>query len=166
MRPEDLITCCGAYCGTCARWHEHAAMRDCAAALAEIVDGHGFHRWMPREVKEFDYAEFRKGLEFLGKADTWLVCRVPCKPNAVMARCRFRRCCERRGVELCFECDKFPCKRVNKPMIERAKEYRKLGRERWLRQLVEKARQGFELHTNKCYCLSVTGFRPPKGRPR
>jgi len=79
MKPEDLITCCGAYCGTCARWHEYAAMRDAAAVIAEIADGHGFHRWMPRDVRDFDYTEFRKGLEFFSSADTWLVCRQPCR---------------------------------------------------------------------------------------
>jgi len=34
---------------------------------------------MPLEVKEFDYAEFRKGLDFFSREDTWLVCREGCK---------------------------------------------------------------------------------------
>ena len=36
-------------------------------------------------------------------------------------------------------------------MIERAEEYKKLGKDEWLRQQVEKAEQGFELHTEKYY---------------
>jgi len=166
MKPEDLVTSCGAYCGNCARWTQHPALRDAAAMIAEIVDGHGFHRWMPREVKEFNYAQFRKGLEFLRKSDTWLVCRKACRENPAMARCRFRVCCERRGITMCFECERFPCEKVNKPMIERAKDYRRLGHKEWLRQLAEKAKQGFELHTHMCYEVSTGEFLPPKAKPR
>jgi hypothetical protein len=167
VKPEDLVTYCGAYCGTCARWRDYTAFRDCARALAEIADGHGFHRWMPRAVKEFNYAEFRKGLEFFSRDDTWLVCQQPCKFNDAMAACRFRVCCERRGISLCFECSEFPCahNKPNRPMLERAKEYRRLGKEEWLRQLVEKARQGFEHHTKKRYEISAAGFLPSRRAP-
>lgn len=40
-------------------------------------------------------------------------------------------------------------------MIERGREYRKLGRKAWLHQLARKARQGFEHHPNKCYRVLV-----------
>ena len=158
MRREKLVTCCGMYCGTCARWTEHPAVRTCAAALAEVMDGHGFQHWMPEAVKEFDYAEFRKGLEFFQDSDTWLVCRVPCRDNPQMARCRIRQCCERREITLCFDCTDFPCQDVEWPqfMLASAEEYGKLGRQEWLRSMVERAKRGYEHHTGKCYCLSTT----------
>jgi len=36
-------------------------------------------------------------------------------------------------------------------MIERAKEYRKLGKEEWLHQQIKKAQEGYEGHTKKYY---------------
>ena len=70
MKPADLIGYCGVYCGTCARWCENPALRQLATALAELVDAHGFYYWMPEVVKEFDYAEFRKALDFFSQENT------------------------------------------------------------------------------------------------
>jgi len=162
MKAEDLVTYCGAYCGTCARWREYTAFREAAALLAEVADAHGFQRWIPRRVTEFNYAEFRRGVEFFRGRDTWFVCQKPCKQDPAVASCKFRRCCERRGIGHCFDCAEFPCKhnKNNSLMIERAKEYRKLGRQAWLRLLAKRAAQGFEHHTKKCYRVSAAE-RPP-----
>jgi len=65
VREEDLVTYCGGYCGTCARWCGYAKFRDLVVLLAEWVDAQGFQYWLPREMREFDYEEFRKGLDFL-----------------------------------------------------------------------------------------------------
>jgi len=153
MKPEDLITYCGGYGGTCARWCEYTAFRDLAAVLAEWLDAQGYHHWMPSEVEEFDYGEFRKGLDFFGKEDTWLVCRKCCKGGDSNPNCEIRNCCKSHDVEVCFDCDEFPCEKVkdNTGMIERAREYDRLGKHEWLRQQVEKAKKGFEGHTEKYY---------------
>ncbi len=153
MKPEDLITYCGLYDGTCARWCEYSAFRDLAAVLAEWVDAQGFHHWMPDAVKEFDYTGFRKALDFFSRQDTWLVCRRCCKGGDGRPDCPIRICCHHRGLDLCFDCDEFPCDKVkgDARLIERATEYRELGRGEWLRQQVEKAEQGFELHTAQYY---------------
>ena len=45
----------------------------------------------------------------------------------------------------------------NTEMMERAKEYKRLGREEWLRHQEEKARKGFEGHTGKYYEVLVKG---------
>ena len=45
-------------------------------------------------------------------------------------------------------------------MIGRAKEYKKLGKDEWLRQEVEKAEQGFELHTEKYYQIWAKRYLP------
>ena len=166
VKPEDLITYCGLYCGSCARWIEYTAFRNMAKLLAEIADAHGFQHWMPGEVEDFDYAQFRKGLDFFSKDDTWFVCRQGCKTNDKMAHCRFRKCAKERGVELCFDCAEFPCDQVkgNTVMLKRAEEYRKLGKKEWLRQIVEKAEQGFEFHTKKYY-QACAAESPPSPNP-
>jgi len=153
MKPEDLITYCGVYEGYCARWHENALFINLAKALAELADGHGFHYWMPAEVKEFNYSEFRKALDFFGKKHSWLVCQKGCKHGDGRPDCPIRECCKKRGVDLCFECDEFPCDKVKRDtkMIERGKEYKKLGKEEWLRRQIDKEKKGYEYHTDKYY---------------
>jgi hypothetical protein len=159
MQDEDLITYCGHYGGTCARYRGYTAFRGAAAMLAELCDAHGFQHWMPGEVKEFDYPEFRKGLEFFSRDDTWFVCQGCCKGAGGGPPGCVRSCCEEHGVDVCFECTEFPCGKVadDEEMMGRAREYQRLGREEWLRQQVEKAREGWELHTGKRYTIQVTG---------
>lgn len=148
-----MITYCGGYGGCCARYLGYTAFRDAAALLAEIADSHGFHHWMPHEVKEFNYAEFRKGLGFFSREDTWLVCKGCCKGGGGGPPGCVRDCCIKHKVDVCFECSEFPCNKVKDEaaMMEAARKYRELGRDEWLRQHVEKAKHGFEGHTGKYY---------------
>ncbi len=162
MKPEDLITYCGGFCGTCARCSQYTAFREAASVLAELTEGHGFHHWMPGAVKEFDYTEFRKGLIFFADPDSWLVCRNACKGGNGGPPFCVRNCCEQHKVDICFECEEFPCEKT-KPfegIVERAQEYRTLGRSEWLRRQVEKAHQGFEGHTRKYYRVSTSDTPP------
>ena len=70
QKPEKLITYCGGYCGICARWRDYTVFRDVASILGNWVDAQGYQHWMPAEVKEFNYTEFRKGLGFFSKKNT------------------------------------------------------------------------------------------------
>jgi len=163
VKPEDLITYCGQYGGYCCGWWEHAIRVDLATALAELVDASGCHHWMPTEIQDFNYAEFRKGLDFFRK-DPRVICRRCCKGGDGYQGCEIRKCCEERGLDICFECDEFPCGKVKgyagPGIMERAEEYQELGKDEWLRQQVAKARQGYELHTGKCYELRVSKHAP------
>jgi hypothetical protein len=160
---EDLITYCGAYGGACARWRGYTEFRDLVALVAEWMDAQGYQHWMPHEVQEFDYDEFRKGLEFFGKEDSWLVCHRCCKGGDGNPDCEIRKCCIAHGLEICFDCDEFPCARVGRDpaMIERARQYHAQGKLEWLREQAERATQGFELHTKKYYRIDATE-KPPE----
>ena len=156
MKHEELITYCGSFCGTCARSLHYTAFRESASVLAELAEGHGFHHWMPDAVKDFDYTEFRKGLEFFANPDSWLVCKAGCKGGSGGPPFCVRDCCKQHDVDVCFDCEEFPCEKT-KPfegIVERGKEYKKLGREEWIRRQVEKMERGFESHTGKCYEVS------------
>lgn len=157
MEPERLITYCGVYGGCCARYIGYTAFREAARLLAEVADSHGFQFWMPGEVKEFDYAEFRKGLDFFGRDDTWLVCRECCRGGGVGPPDCVRDCCVEHGVDVCFDCEEYPCERVegDEAMLERGEEYHRLGRDEWLRRAEEKAVRGYEHHTKKYYQIFV-----------
>jgi len=162
MKPEDLITYCGVYGGYCSGWCENTIRVDLAKALAELVDASGCHHWMPTEIKDFDYVEFRKGLDFFSK-DARVICQSCCKSGlSGYLGCDIRKCCEERGLDVCFECSEFPCGIVegNPEMIERAKEYREFGKDEWLRRQIEKANQGYEHHTGNYYRFWV-GKHPP-----
>ena len=130
MNPEDLITCCGFYGGS-ERFSDYTFFRDLATNLAEIVDAHGFHYWMPKSVKEFDYEEFRKGLDFFSKKESWLVCKRCCEGKA----CKITECCQSHGLKICFDCHEFPCdkisglKHVAKQMRDNYEEYKRLGKD-------------------------------------
>ena len=151
---EDLITYCGLYGGVCARWCEYTIFRDFAGVFAEWVDVKGYQHWMPSEVKEFDYTEFREGLDFFSRKDTWLVCRKCCKGGDGRPDCEIRQCCKEHGLDVCFDCKEFPCSKIIEHMptaIDRAKEYKRVGKDEWLQQEIEKAKKGYEDHTKKYY---------------
>ena len=163
MKEEDLITYCGSYGGACARWCGYKAFRDIVNLLAEWVDAQGYQHWMPQESKEFDYTEFRKGLKFFGENDSWLVCYRCCKGGDGNPECEIRKCCIERELEICFDCDEFPCKAVgeNQEIIARARQYKAQGKLKWLQQQIKRANQGFEGHTKKYYQIYARE-NPPK----
>ena len=164
MEPEDLTTYCGGFCGTCARFLGYTAFRDAAALLAELADAHGFRYWLPEEVKEFSYAEFRKGLDFFADPDSWLVCKKGCRGGDGGPPFCVRDCCKEHGIDTCYDCSEFPCARTRAfSRIENsAKEYAELGRAEWLRRQVRSADDGFEAHTGKYYQVR-TSAAPPDG---
>jgi hypothetical protein len=153
MDVRDLTTYCGGYCGTCARSSEYTAFREAAAVLAELADAHGFAHWLPQLVKGFDYAEFRKGLDFFADPGSWLVCKRGCRQGDGGPPFCVRQCCREHGVDLCFECVEFPCEKTAafRDREQAAAEYRELGAAGWLRAQREKASQGHEAHTGKYY---------------
>ena len=163
MKDENLITYCGGYGGSCARWCGYTQFRELVTLVAEWVDAQGYQHWMPQQTPEFNYNEFRKGLEFFSKNDSWLVCERCCSGGDGNPACEIRKCCKKHGLEVCFDCDEFPCVKTGKEpdMIERFRQYKTLGRIDWLRQQAEKARQGFEGHTQKYYQVKASK-NPPK----
>ena len=159
---EDAMTYCGGSCATCARFAGFAPFRQAAALLLELADAHGVQHWMSHEVRAFDYAQFRKGLAFFANPDSWLVCKAGCRGGGGGPPDCPRACCIEHGVDICFDCPDFACGRMRRsPMIlERAAEYRRLGRTEWLRQLAAKGARGYEGHTGKHYRVSVASAPP------
>ncbi len=118
MGALDLTTFCGGSCGTCARSSQHTAFREAAA---------------------FDYAEFRKGLDFFADPESWLVCTKGCRNGDGGPPFCVRECCREHGVDLCFDCADFPCEKTTAfaDMVSAAEDYRQLGRAEWLRRQSE-----------------------------
>lgn len=157
MNPEKLMTYCGGYCGTCARWKEFSAFRAAATLLAELTDAHSFEHWLPQVATEFDYAEFRKGLSFFADSESWLVCSEPCREGSCGPPFCVRDCCREHRVDVCWECKEYPCEKAegNAPLIEGVASFRELGKEEWIGRRAEAAAQGYEAHTGMYYRVSV-----------
>jgi len=156
--PEDLICYCGYYGGSCALWCGYPHFREAARLLAEWTDSMGFQYWMPDVVDDFEYDEFRKGLEFLGRERGGLRCTKCCRGGEGNPHCEVRNCCKDRELHVCFDCDDITsCEKIKKfpKILKRFEEYKLLGREKWLKQQVEKAEKGFELHTEKYYTIQT-----------
>jgi len=155
MNPEALITCCGLYGGTCARWCEYQPFRETARILTEWLDSQGYQYWFDDFVEAGNYDNFRKTLDYFAQEKSWLVCHKCCQGGDGYPQCEIRRCCRQRNIPLCFECEDFPCEKVagNAELLSRADEYFLLGRKAWLKKQMEKARRGFELHTKKYYTV-------------
>ena len=166
MVDKDLMTYCGVYGGTCAYYIGRTVLRETASQLSELADALGFQYWMPERVKDFDYREFHKGLAFLSDPESWFVCIKCCRDGYGRPDCPMRNCCRERGLDICFDCEEFPCKKIkwDARALERAEEYKKLGKDEWWRAQEEKANQGFEHHTGKYYRMRA-GKNPPDSLP-
>lgn len=156
MAPVDLLTYCGSYGGSCARYKVYKAFRTTANIVAEIVDSHGFQYWMSHKVNEFDYIKFRKSLELFRSENSWLVCKC-CKGGGGGPLDCPRECCIERLVDVCFECGEYICDEVKEDveMLKVSEEYLELSRDEWLRRQEEKAQRGYENHAKKYYQINV-----------
>lgn len=124
------------------------------------MDACNNHLWMPKNVKEFNYSEFRKGLEYIGFQKK-LICTECCRGTKVSLaqnpKCEIKNCCQKQNIDICFECQNFPCDFIakNENILKKAKEYQKLGVKKWLEEQIRKAEAGYEGHTGKYYKLII-----------
>ena len=138
---------CGAYCGECALYRG----RVCAVAaqeLLEMIRGADYADWLPRFVKlDFDFDEFLKGVEYFSKEDTGAYCQEPCKEGGGPP-CKIRPCAKGRGIEICYECEDFPCEHFSwilekyPDKLEDYERFKELGLEGWIRFHAERAEKG------------------------
>lgn len=125
----ELLGICGVYCGACTTFR---AYND---ADKELID------W---EIK-------------MGMPRDEIICKG-CRSGFVnkwCSQCKFRKCVKNKGVDNCFECQLFPCKKLVD--FSKTRAHRQLGRrnlvqlkggnfEEWLRQ---QENDGFALHAEK-----------------
>lgn len=106
---RSRIAPCGLHCGGCFAFAEgeiHRLARELRMRLGD------FDIYARRFVTLLDeprfekYGDFKIFLDYLAEASCKGCREESCK---FFAGCRVRRCSERRGVEWCFQCDRFPC---------------------------------------------------------
>ena len=139
------ISYCGKYhCAFCDYYK--GTMVKAAENLLAFVERHGSLRLIANVHNACNFEEFSKGLKWLASQDK------PCKG------CRFgggwswdpdclvRNCCTQKGIDFCYQCEDFPCKKLKEePLLERKKavieannQIKTMGIENWMRQLRKK----------------------------
>jgi hypothetical protein len=107
MENRDLVAYCGLYCG------------DCVGYQGKVAD-------LARELrKELRQAKFDKTAEYLSTisffdifqkyGDCYEVlgalvkfrCRKTCKGGGGPPFCKMRKCCQKKGIDGCWQCDEF-----------------------------------------------------------
>jgi hypothetical protein len=151
---RKLITYCGAFCGSCGCYKGRiTAMvaKDFRELITAYVD------WVPEYEKiDFNFDDFLRGLDYFANENIGPYCKVACKDGGG-APCKVRPCARERGVEICYDCDDFPCEHFSwileryPEKLEDCKRYKEIGLEDWLQFHMERARKGYASFTKKYY---------------
>jgi len=149
----DLVAPCGDYCGGCGQYN--GLIKETAKQMREFADLYGFEF---RSKGEFDFKQFLKGLEwFIGKA----IC-PGCQKGGGPAFCEVKKCCSEKQLRICFECEKFPCSKIESvadpDTMARCKRFKEIGFEKWVDEQAEKAKEGYEIHLQKVVSLKTRRY--------
>jgi len=104
---EILIAYCGLYCGDCFGYKGKVA--DLARDLRKELRQSKFNK-TAESLSNYSFFEIFKNYpqcyEVLG-ALVKLRCKRTCKGGGGPPFCKIRKCCQKKGMEGCWECDKF-----------------------------------------------------------
>lgn len=152
-----LVAYCGLHCGECGTYRGKF-FRMLAGELKELIEAHDHQDWVPKFGGiDFDYEEFLKGLTYYTKLESGCFNENPCKEGCQVPGCMIKPCAKERGVEICFECDEFPCKHFSEflqghpDIIKESEDFKRLGREKWLRKHIHRIERGYCRATKKYY---------------
>jgi len=152
MADLTYVTYCGLYCGLCSARNR---IPPTARTLREQMRRDGWEHW-GEEVPGF--REFWVFLKNLAEPTSAGGCR---SGECGAPFCGIRKCARQRGVDVCWQCDEYPCQRVlglakGYPMLladgQRAKE---IGLDAWIAEQEERARTGFAYVDIRCYPYEV-----------
>lgn len=142
------VSCCGkCYCALCDYYK--GTIVKAARSLLQFVDRYGSLRLIANAQKAYDFDEFTKGLRWLSSQQN------PCKGCRFgggwswWGDCPVRDCCLEKGIDFCYQCEEFPCKKLReeplaerkKALIEANRQIRAIGIEAWMLQLKQRYRQ-------------------------
>jgi len=144
MTNEDLIGCCGIYCGACP--FHRSEMPDLAKKLKDALKEEKFDKIAVPFDWVGNYKEFKKWINFLARAKC-----EGCQAGGGNPFCSIRKCCRKKGIKSCAECEDFKtCKklewiteRYRKWNLKNLKRMQEVGYEEWLKEMGEEVRKGF-----------------------
>lgn len=136
---ENLIAYCGLYCGDC--FNRKGEIADLARDLRKKLREAKFNRASQGLSKYFkEFKNYEQCYEVLG-AMVKLRCNRVCQDGGGSPFCKIRKCCQKKGINGCWECDEFEtCVKLNflEPVHEDAhiknlRKIRKKGIDEFLR---------------------------------
>lgn len=101
---KRYISFCGSYCWTC-DWFTGRIRRTFQTAL-DMVELYGFQKFFQDHI---DTENFKQGLSILASIPIDSGCKADIAEKSEDDRCKIRQCCHQKGLDLCNECQKFPC---------------------------------------------------------
>lgn len=121
-RKYRYVSFCGKYyCAFC-DYHKGTIV-EAARNLLAFAERYGSLRLIANASNACDFDEFIKGLRWLASQER------PCKGCRFgggwswWGDCPVRDCCVQKGVDFCYQCEDFPCKKLRKePLLKRKKE--------------------------------------------
>jgi hypothetical protein len=152
MHRLKLVTYCGLYCALCA---QRGRIPSQAQALRESMVKEGYEFW-GKEIPEFN--EFWGFLTNLSQPDT----SCPgCRQGGGPPFCTIRKCAREKGLEICVECDEYPCRRIHAiaegypTLLSEGKRIQKIGIDAWIKEQEERVKTGFAYVDIRCYPYEV-----------
>lgn len=136
---ENLIAYCGLYCGDC--FNRKGEIADLARDLRKKLREAKFNRASQGLSKYFkEFKNYEQCYEVLG-AMVKLRCNRVCQDGGGPPFCKIRKCCQKKGINGCWECDEFEtCEKLDflEPVHEDAhiknlRKIRKKGIDEFLR---------------------------------
>ncbi len=107
VKDGGLVAYCGLYCGDCFRYQ--GGIADLARDLRKELRHAKFDRQAELLANEPFFAvfkDYRSCYAVLG-ALVELRCRRACRGGGGPPLCQIRRCCHRKGIDGCWQCDEF-----------------------------------------------------------
>jgi len=143
MVNENLIGCCGVYCGACPFYRSE--IPKLSKKLKDVLKEEKFNKIAIPFEWVGNYKEFKKWVNFLARTKC-----EGCQAGGGNPFCNIRKCCQKNGIKSCAECDELPCKKLgwiseryrswNINNLERIK---KIGYEKWLEEKEKEVKEDF-----------------------
>jgi len=103
VKDKNLIAYCGLYCGDCFGYKGKVA--ELARDLKKELRQAKFDR-VAEGIPFKEFKHYKECYEVLG-AMVRLRCNNACKGGGGNPFCKVRKCCQKKGIEGCWQCDEF-----------------------------------------------------------
>lgn len=149
---HELVTYCGLYCGLCT---VRARTPRQAEALRRTMAKDGYEFWAK------DIPGFQEFWAFLTRLSDLSKACPGCRQGGGPPFCGIRKCARERGVDVCVDCQDYPCHRIEAiaqgypTLIADGKRMKQIGLDAWLAEQRERAATGFAYADIRCHPYEI-----------